>query len=133
MARPPGVTEFLSSDELLSQPKWEDPLNAQERKALLEVSKNPTIGPKEVGQIIGAEKDMMSKIMKKLVRLGFVFERKNPEDRRHSQLGMTKRGEAAMYEWAAYTYKKTPGSFTIKDIRVWEGEGDPKAKESKGE
>jgi DNA-binding MarR family transcriptional regulator len=133
MKRPPGVTEFLTTRELLSQPKWEDPLNQQERAALLEIGRRAGLGPKEVGEKIGAEKDMMSKITKKLVKLGFVFERKNPEDRRYTQLGMTKAGERAMYDWVQYKYNKPPGSFKIKDIEPWEGGDLPKHEQPEGE
>ena len=65
-------------------------------------------------------------IVKKLVGLGWVFERKNPEDRRFSQLGMTEEGKAALYEWAANHYGKRPGTFTIRGVKVWEGERFPR-------
>lgn len=125
MARPPGVTEFLTTDQILSLPRWQDPLTEQERKALIQIAANPKIGPKEVGESIRAEKDVMSRIIKKLVGLGLLFERKNPDDRRYTQLGMTEAGKAAMYEWVAYKFNKRPGTFRIEDIFVWTGEDTP--------
>jgi DNA-binding MarR family transcriptional regulator len=88
---------------------------------MIQIAQNPKIAPKDIGERIGADKDVMSRIVKKLVGLGWVFERKNPEDRRFTQLGMTGRGQEALYEWAANRYCKPAGTFRIEGIQVWEG------------
>src|SRR4051794_1758205 len=115
MGRPPGVMEFMTTEHLNT---YSDPLNEQERKAFNMIATSPRITSKEIGEAINVEKDMMSRIVKKLVHMGWVFERKNPEDRRYTQLGMTKKGEAAMYEYIAKRYRKDRGTFRIEGIHV---------------
>jgi DNA-binding MarR family transcriptional regulator len=106
----------------MSKPKYKDPLTPQERRAITVIARNPRIGPKELGDQIGATKDVVSRVVARLVKLGWVYERKNPEDRRFTQLGMTKAGERGVYEWAAHENHMKLGSFKITDIHVWTGQ-----------
>jgi predicted transcriptional regulator len=114
--------DFMTTDHLDT---YTDPLNELERKVFTLIAATPRITSKEIGEKIGVEKDMVSRVVKKLVLMGWVFERKNPEDRRFTQLGMTKKGEGAMYEYVVARYHKRPGTFKINGIRVWTGEDEP--------
>jgi len=122
MSRPPGVMEFMTTDYLDT---YTDPLNDPERRAFNVIAMTPRITSKEVGEIIKVEKDMVSRIVKKLVLMGWVFERKNPQDRRFTQLGMTEKGEDAMYDYVAARYHKRKGTFRINGIYVWTGQDEP--------
>jgi len=119
----------MTGPDLVEESFYTDPLSAAERRAMLVIATNPKIAPKEIGDRIGTEKEVMSRIVKKLVGLGWVFERKNPEDRRFTQLGMTKAGERALYEWAANRHSKKVGTFEIRGVSVWTGDDEPTGEE----
>jgi DNA-binding MarR family transcriptional regulator len=124
MARPP-VAEFMTSTtEMKKIIRYRDPLQKPEREVFVEIAGNPRITAKEVAERTGLNPDVVSKAIKKLVTNSWVFERKNPQDRRQTQLGMTPQGDQAMHEWLANVQGRKPGSFRITDIRVWTGNED---------
>lgn len=126
MARGPmgPVSGFMQANPpLVEAESYVDPLNRKERMAIIVIAKLPTISPKQVGDLIGAKEDIMSRIVKRLAGLGWVMERKSQKDRRVTQLGVTAKGLEAIYDHLAASKALERGTFEKNlNLRPWEGE-----------
>jgi DNA-binding MarR family transcriptional regulator len=114
--------EFLEPDAIIRSLEYQAPITDTEAFVLVEIAKKPMESPTYYGNLRRLGPDMMSRIVRKLVGLGFVYERKNPSNRRFTQLGMTPAGLAALQEMVDHRMAR---SMPLRNLWTWTGEGDP--------
>jgi len=117
MARSPfGVTEFMISPVTAS---YRDPLSGNERDVFLRIAMSPGTTTTQVAEQANIATEMVSRITKKLIGLGWVIERVDTQDRRIKRLGMTQAGYESLRDHFAHETGKNRESIRVTGVHVW--------------
>lgn len=116
-------TEIVDPDQITRSLVYKAPFTDLEAFVLVDIAKHTMEGASFYGALAKIGTDQMSRIVKKLVGLGYLHERKNPADRRFSQLGMTRAGLAALQEMV--DNRGMGKSFPVGNVWIWEGDPEP--------
>jgi DNA-binding MarR family transcriptional regulator len=87
----PRLVDVLMND---FQPDVKD-MNLTQQKVLLVVAKSEQVTMTFLSRMLAMEKGSMTSVVDKLIRMGYLARKRNPDDRRQVLIQLTQNGQAA--------------------------------------